>query len=407
MAGIGSREGARPVIEDNECFENKMTGIGSQEDASPVVRNNRCYRNEMPGIGTRLGARPVIVDNECYENKMAGIGSREGAAPIIRSNRSHNNVMAGIGSRRGAHPLIADNDSHKNNMAGIGVRDTATVAVIVGNRCLENRLVAVGLPDGATAYIHGNELKRTGGGAPPLVAIKGGSKGIVSHNSITGGGVAGVLAHGDVSIIGNRFQGAGGKQGSAVWVWKESTVNVANNRFAGYRNAVNASGSKVTATDNITRDFSGPSLIVKSPSSPAHIYGNTAISDDPKNSAVDVEGAENGSASNLLKKTSEVDESTHPALSTWPLLAKQPVGESFHPLFNTGRQIAVQDGPWKLVATYGKTIRYALFNTEADPQGQTDLSAKLDQITFRLRGLLEQKEGLEYQAEMRKGPGGR
>jgi hypothetical protein len=404
MAGIGSREGARPVIEENECFENKMAGIGSQQDAAPLIRNNRCYRNEMAGVGSRLGAHPVIVANECYENKMAGIGSREGAAPIIRSNRSHDNLMAGIGSRRGARPLIADNESRKNKMAGIGVRDAATVAVIVGNRCLENRLVAVGLPDGATAYIHGNELKRTAGGAPPLVAVKGGSKGVVSHNSIAGGGVAGVLAHGDVRIVGNRFQGAGGRQGSAIWVWKDSTVNVANNRFAGYRNAVNASGSKVTATDNVTRDFSGPSLIVKKPSSPARVYGNTAISDNPKDSAADVEGATDLTASNVRKNTAEAKESTSPP--TWPLLGKQPTGESFHPLFNSGRQVTAQDGPWRLVASYGKEIRYALFNTESDPQQKNDLSAKLDQITFRLRGLLERQEGLEYQAEMRNGPGG-
>ncbi len=405
MAGIGSREGARPVIEDNECFENKMAGIGSQQDAAPVIRRNRCYRNEMAGIGSRLGARPVIVENECYENKMAGIGSREGAVPIIRSNHSHDNVMAGIGSRRGARPLIADNESHKNNMAGIGVRDTTTVALIVGNRCLENRLVAVGLPDGATAFIHGNELKRTGGGAPPLVAVKGGSKGIVSQNSITGGGVAGVLAHGDVRIFNNRFQGAGGRQGSAVWVWKDSTVNVANNRFAGYRNAVNASGSKVTATDNVVREFSGASLIVKKPSSPPHVYGNTAISDNPKDSAADVEGAGEPAGSNVLKKPNEVDESSSKAPAIWPLSAKQPSGESFHPLINSDTEAAVQDGSWKLVASYGKTIHYALFNTATDPQQKTDLSAKLEQIVFRLRGKLEQQEGLQYQAEMHNGPG--
>lgn len=33
-----------------------------------MIRNNRCYRNTMAGIGSRLGARPVIVENECYEN---------------------------------------------------------------------------------------------------------------------------------------------------------------------------------------------------------------------------------------------------------------------------------------------------------------------------------------------------
>jgi hypothetical protein len=407
MAGIGSREKAAPVIEDNECYENEMAGIGSQQDASPVIRNNRCYRNEMAGIGSRLGARPVLVGNECYENKMAGIGSREGAAPVIRSNRTHHNQMAGIGSRRGARPVIIDNESHKNNRAGIGVRDAATVAVIVGNRCLENRLVAVGLPDGATAYIHGNELKRTGGGAPPLVAVKGGSKGIVSHNSITGGGVAGVLVQGDVRIFGNRFQGKGPGQGSAVWVWKGSTVNVTNNHFAGYRNAVNASSSKVTATGNVTRNFSGPSIIVKKPTSPARVYGNTAISDNPKDSVTAIDGTKDFAAGNVLKKTSEVGKTSFPLPPSWPLLAKQRNGDSFHLLAGSGRQLSVQDGPWKLVVTYGKTTNYALYNTANDPDQKTDRSGQLEQITFRLRGLLERQEGLKDQPEMRGGSGGR
>lgn len=406
MAGIGSRQEAHPVIEDNECFANMMAGIASQEDAAPVIRGNRCYRNVMAGIGTRLGARPVILDNECFENEMAGIGSQEGAAPIIRSNRTHDNRMAGIGSESGARPVIVDNESHKNNMAGIGVRGTATTAVIVGNRCLENRLVAVGVPDGATAYIHGNELKRTEGGAPPLVAVKGGSHALVSHNSITGGGVAGVLAHGHVRVIGNRFRGKGPGQGSAVWVWKESSVTVADNRVDGYRNAVNAGGSRVTVTDNVTTGFSGASVIVKKPSTPAHVSGNTAISDDPKDSAVDVDGADT-TANNVLRKPADLDKDSIASPRVWPLLKAEVDGNTFHSLAETGREVTVQDGPWKLVVTYGKIPQYSLFNTESDPKLKNDLAERLDQITFRLRGLLEQQEALEYQTEMKKGRGGR
>ena len=400
MAGIGARENARPVIEENDCFENLMAGIGAQQDAAPVIRRNRCYRNRMAGIGSRLGARPVIVDNECFENEMAGIGSQEGAAPVIRSNRSHENRMAGIGSRLGSRPVIVDNESHKNDMAGVGVRDATTIAVIVGNRCLENRLVAVGLPDGATAFIHGNELKRTEGGAPPLVAVKGGSSAVVSYNSITGGGVAGVLAHGNVRVLGNRFQGKGPGQGSAVWVWKDSAVTVAENRVDGYRNAVNASGSQVTATSNITSGFNGASVIVKKPSVPAHVYGNTAISDNPNDTAVDVDGAD-AAANNVLRK--ELDAGKLPVPQTWPLLLSRPDGNSFHTLANSEKVVTVEDGPWKLVATYGKVPSYALFHTQADPQLKNDLAEKLDQIAFRLRGLLEQKEALDYQAEMKKG----
>ncbi len=363
----------------------------------------------MAGIGSRLRARPVIVGNACYENKMAGIGSREGTVPIIRSNRTHTNVMAGIGSRRGARPVIVDNESHKNNMAGIGVRDKATVAVIIGNRCLENRLVAVGLPDGATAYIHGNELKRTGGGAPPMVALRGGAHAVVSDNLIREGGVAGVLVSGTALISGNRFEGRGpDQQGSAIWVPFggsfdfNSTVIASNNRCRGYRNLINANKSKVIATDNITREFSGPSLIVKRPSSPARVYGNTAISDNPKDTAVAVDGADDAAASNALKKTSDADEFPSKDLPRWPLLAKHTDGDSFHPLINSAIQRTLHDGPWTLVVTYGKRITYALYNTADDAEEKTDLSNRLEQFTFRLRGLLEQKEGREYQTEMRK-----
>ncbi len=394
MAGIGAREGARPVIEDNDCYENKMAGIGTQQDAVAIIRHNRCYRNEMAGIGAELGARPVIADNECFENKLAGIGAREGAAPLIYGNRSHHNMMAGIGNESGARSVIVENESRENQMTGIGVRDKATVAVIVGNRCLENRLVAIGLPDGATGFVHGNELRRTEGGAPPLVAIKGGSVGVVSHNSITGGGVAGVLADGDVQVLGNRFQGKGPGQGSAVWVWKDARVTVAGNHVRGYRNALNASGAHVTATGNVTREFDGPSIIVKQPKSPALVTGNSAISANPQHTAVHVEGGQL-EAGNVLKHPVEVDESDYPAPHAWPPAAPRVSGDSFHPLANSGRRVVVQEGPWKLVATYGATTTYALFHTEQDPQEMTDLSARLEQITFRLRGLLEKEEGLE------------
>ena len=343
----------------------------------------------------------MIEHNECYENKLAGIGSREGAAPTIRGNHAHHNQMAGIGSRLGARPVIVDNHSRQNQMAGIGVRDKATVAVIIGNRCLENRLVAIGLPDGATGYIHGNELLRTGGGAPPLVAVKGGSIGLVSHNSITGGGVAGVLAHGDVQVFGNRFQGKGPGQGSAVWVWKDSKVTVADNHFAGYRNAVNASASQVTAVGNVTRAFQGASIIVKKPTSAANVYGNTAISENAQDAAADVDGATGGAESNVLKQPEDTDAARFPAPRAWPLLTGNVAGETFHRLANSGQKVAVQEGPWKLVATYGKKTTYALFNTESDPQETDDLSERLEQFTFRLRGLLEKQEGIQYQAEMR------
>ena len=51
----------------------------------------------------------------------------------------------------------------------------------------------------------------------------------------------------------------------------------------------------------------------------------------------------------------------------------------------------IEEGRWKLVATFGQPVVYQLFDSLTDPKMQNDLSAELDQITFRLIGLLERK----------------
>lgn len=312
FAGIG-HAGASPVVTDNVCYENIRAGIGISDGASPIVRGNECYKNRRAGIGVRTGetTSPVIVDNDCHENAMAGIGCEEHSTPIIRNNRCYQNALAGIGSRSGARPLIFDNQSYENELAGIGISDES-IAVVVGNkcrqnktagigvaskanavichnRCDENKLVAIGLPDGATAVIHDNELSRTDGN-PPLVAVKGGATALLSNNSIRGGGVAGVLVEGNATLINNRFEGKGPGQGSAIWVWKGSTATVSLNKFDGYRNAVNATGSRVMVSENEVRGFTGTAIIVKQSSQAAHVFGNHAISDHETDKPVVVEG---------------------------------------------------------------------------------------------------------------------
>jgi len=300
--------------------------------------------------------------------------------------------MAGIGNQSGSRPVIVGNESRENKMAGIGVR-SGSVAIIVGNRCIENRLVAIGLPDGATAHIQGNELQRTGGGAPPLVAVKGGSSAVLVDNSIRGGGVAGVLVQGTAQLSGNRFFGAGGKQGSAIWVWDKSTVLASGNQFTGYRNALKASGSDVTATDNAISKFNGPAIIVRKPSAPPRVHGNIAFSANQKDSAAKVDGVV-AAVDNVVKQPNEADAATSKWRTLWPEKAPTVLPEQ--------GKVMVQDGPWKLIVTHGKIMRYELYNTATDPQQKTNLADKLEQITFRLRGLTERQWAVEFKAMMKK-----
>ena len=202
-----------------------------------------------------------------------------------------------------------------------------------------------------------------------------------------------MLVQGTAQISGNRFFGAGGKQGSAIWVWDKSTVLASGNQFTGYRNALNASGSDVTATDNAISKFNGPAIIVRKPSAPPRVHGNTAFSQNEKDSAAKVEGAR-AAEDNVLKKPDEAGVSSSKWQSLWP--KKQPEGP-----WEKG-QVTAQDGPWKLVVTHGKTTRYELFNTKDDPQQKTNLADKLEQITFRLRGLTERQWAVEFKAMMKK-----
>ena len=171
---------------------------------------------------------------------------------------------------------------------------------------------------------------------------------------------------------------------------------------------INANKSNVTASGNTTSNFRGPTIIVGNPSVPARVFGNVAISDNPKDTAADVDGAEDSTATNVLKKTADIDKSRFPDAPTWPLLSSEHGGETFHTLANTGKQVTVEEGLWKLVVTYGETRTYALFHTKDDPQSKNDLSVRLEQITFRLRGLMEQQENLQFRTAMRSsGPGGK
>lgn len=287
-AGIGCRK-ANPIITDNVCFQNVRAGIGCREGSKPVLRGNKCYQNRRAGIGIRMeGTAPVVEANECYENEMAGIGCRDGASPILRNNVCRKNKLAGIGCRDGAKPLIVGNECRENEQAGIGVQKKA-VAIIQGNKCIDNKLVAIGVTEESTATITDNDLSRTGG-QPPIIAVKDGSTATIRDNRITGGGVAAVLVQGKATVSGNTFVGVGAKQGNAVWVWENSTATISDNSFDGYRAAVNATKSTVVVTGNTIKQFQGTAIIVKDSQKPAHVYGNTATSADPKAKVVDVQG---------------------------------------------------------------------------------------------------------------------
>ena len=65
---------------------------------------------------------------------------------------------------------------------------------------------------------------------------------------------------------------------------------------------MNASKATVVVTGITVTKFQGTAIIVKDSQKPAHVYGNTASSADPKAKVVDVQGASGIVEANVLKK---------------------------------------------------------------------------------------------------------
>ena len=247
----------------------------------------------MAGIGSRTGARPVIEGNRCYENLLAGIGSQENSVPIIFNNQCEKNGQAGIGTETGARAVIVENKCHNNSTSGIGVREKSS-AIILDNKCVENKLVAIGVRNGSDVYIGRNQLVRTGG-MPPMIAIREDSSAVVTDNTIIGGGVAGVMVQGTAAISGNEFQGngprAGGPPNFAAWVHAGSNVSFFNNRTDRWRHALFAGGAnQIWATNNTASNFLGTAIVIDKSKLPAHVFGNIALSDSEKDKAVTIKG---------------------------------------------------------------------------------------------------------------------
>ena len=170
--------------------------------------------------------RPLIVANESFENQLSGIGT-EGSEGLI----------------------VIENHVHHNETAGIGLRGKQTHALISGNRLTENRLVALGMPDGATALIHNNQMIREQG-QPPLVAIRGGAKVLMAGNQLRGGGVATIMIEGEGSIFNSEFTG----KGTAIWALPASRIDVVGNHFQGYQKTVPAKKENIRILQDNTEE---------------------------------------------------------------------------------------------------------------------------------------------------------
>jgi hypothetical protein len=136
--GIGVREYARPVIENNVCTRNGA-GVGGinldSRDQALIIRNNVLCNNRRGGIRLRgLGGgetdiRVVIENNKIYGNLKAGILSSKIDKVDITFNAIFDNALAGIALFNVDEAVVEDNEIHGNLTAGIRLLNVPTSMV--------------------------------------------------------------------------------------------------------------------------------------------------------------------------------------------------------------------------------------------------------------------------------------
>lgn len=283
-AGIG-HEGSSPLVVKNVCYENIRAGIGISEGSRPIVRGNQCHHNRRAGIGIRTGAetRPIVEDNDCFENDMAGIGCEEDCQPFLRNNRCRANTLAGIGCRDNAQPLIVGNHCFKNQAVGIGFEETTSSdAVVLNNRVFDNDKVAVGIHSGWKVRLVGNELSRPDG-MPPVVMVFRGAEADFLDNTFRGSGVAGIRTEGVVRVTGNSFESPALREAGppqfAVWGLPGADISFTGNKVSGWRHALFAEKSRVTACDNRIAKYGTIAIKLTQPVGSPVLIGNVFESD--------------------------------------------------------------------------------------------------------------------------------
>lgn len=149
--GIGVREYARPIIENNICYRNGagIGGINLDRHKQPlIIRNNMLFNNRRAGIGLRTlrgvkaDVRAVIDNNEIYGNLKAGVMLSRLSEAEIRNNKISNNGEAGMAFLSVSEIQVEDNQIYGNLKAGIRLVDVPT-AILRRNRIHDNFLAGV------------------------------------------------------------------------------------------------------------------------------------------------------------------------------------------------------------------------------------------------------------------------
>ena len=167
---------ARPIIRNNVIYDNHGPGIANGPNSAALIANNEIFDNQFPdatdkdpdapGIGVREYARPVIDNNVCFRNGagIAGINLDSSDQPlIIRNNTLYDNRRAGIGLRgiggvkTNIKAVIENNKVYGSLKAGMRLSKLDEVDIVY-NTIFDNRRAGIVFLNVDEAIIEDNEI---------------------------------------------------------------------------------------------------------------------------------------------------------------------------------------------------------------------------------------------------------
>ncbi len=156
---------SKTKVHGNLIYDN-LVGIGNGKDSTAHIYNNRVFNNKIVGIGSRGKAKPRIEANYIYGNRL-GIGAREVASPQIKGNHVFKNTdgivispLSTIKKFAFDDILIENNLIVNNDHTGISITSFNLSKVLIkkntihsnntGNRKIRGGGLVLGYPQPAT-----------------------------------------------------------------------------------------------------------------------------------------------------------------------------------------------------------------------------------------------------------------
>jgi len=153
--GIEVSDWAQPVIEENQCSQNRLSGIIITGNAEGEVRSNRCLQN-FTGILVSGTARPTLDANTCNNNRSSGITFAANSSGIGSANHCEQNQFHGISVIDQSDPILEINICSNNKRDGISFSGAAMGAAR-HNRCCNNGRFGLSINEQASPLVRENE----------------------------------------------------------------------------------------------------------------------------------------------------------------------------------------------------------------------------------------------------------